>query len=240
MSRIFPDLHARLRVASIFLTIIPVFFGARFESLISHLLNTSSYSSYIVNPLWPGFTIATPDISNPMDPAATYMWPPALVPIIIYVVFMLLTVRDYLPKRTDLHGCSFKEKLIRLLPFYLYLIPSILFVFRWIMPWYLFWFAPLIVLFKNNKLAVGYLRQVTLVGLLYLLGIAVNWPYFIAGPLPSFMEHFPATMAETIGGLILLVILTCVAYFLWKLEIERREKKAILLREAEARGELII
>ena len=227
-------------LVSLFVTIIPVFFGVTFESLISHLLNTSSYSSFIVNPLWPGFAIATPDLSNPMNPAATYMWPPALVPIIIYVAFMLLTVRDYLPKRTDLHGCTIKEKLIRLVPVYLYLVPSILFVFRWIMPWYLFWFAPLIVLFKTSKLAVGYLRQVTLVGLLYLLGIAVNWPYFIAGPLPSFMEHFPATMAETIGGLILLVILTCVAYFLWKLEIERREKKAIMLREAEARGELII
>jgi hypothetical protein len=203
-------------------------------------LNTSSYSSFIVNPLWPGFTIATPDLSNPMNPTATYMWPPALIPIIIYVAFMFLTVRSYLPKGTDLHGYSIKEKLIRLVPFYLYLIPSVLFVFRWIMPWYLFWFAPLIVILKNDKQAIGYLKQITLVGLLYLLGIAANWPYFIAGPLPAFMEHFPASMTETIGGLILLVISTCVAYFLWKLEIERREKKAILLRDAEARGELII
>jgi len=226
--------------ASMFLTIVPVFFGARFESLISHLLNTSGYSSFIVNPLWPGFALGTPDLNNPMNPTAVYVWPPALIPIIIYAGFMCLTIRDYLPKRTDLHGCSFKEKLIRLLPFYLYLIPSILFVFRWIMPWYLFWFAILIVLFKSDKQAIGYLRQLTLVGFLYLLGIAANWPYFISGPLPAFMEHFPASMAEAIGGLILLVISTCVAYFLWKLEIERREKKAVLLREAEARGELII
>jgi hypothetical protein len=227
-------------LASMFLTIVPIFFGARFESLLYHLLNTSSYSSFIVNPLWPGLAIQTPDIYGSVDPNVVYMWPPALIPLIIYVGFMLLTMRNYLPKGTELAGKSRYEKLVCLVPFYLYLIPGILFIFRWIMPWYLFWFAPVIVLFKENKHAIGYLRQISLVGLLYLLGIAANWPYFIAGPLPAFMEHFPASASETIGGLILLVISTCIAYFFWKLEIERREKKAQLLRDAEMRGELII
>ncbi len=227
-------------LASLIVTIVPIFFGARFESLVSHLLNTSSYSSFIVNPLWPGLAVETPDMYGSVDPSVMYMWPPALIPLIIYLGFMLLTIKNYLPERAELAGKSNYEKLVSLIPSYLYLIPSILFVFRWIMPWYLFWFAPMIVLFKENKHAVGYLRQITLVGLLYLLGIAANWPYFIAGPLPAFMEHFPASASETIGGIILLVISTCIAYFFWKLEIERREKKALVLREAEMRGELII
>lgn len=226
--------------ASMFLTIVPALLGARFESLILHLLNTSGYSTFIVNPLWPGLAIATPDLISSVDPAASYIWPPALIPLMLYVGFMFLTIRDYLPKRSEFNGKTNFEKLACLVPFYLYLVPCTLFVFRWIMPWYLFWFAPLIVLFKKNREAIGYLRQVTLIGLLYLLGIVVNWPYFIVGPLPAFMEHFPASMAETIGGLILLGISTCIAYLFWKLEIERREKKTILLREAEARGELII
>jgi hypothetical protein len=227
-------------VASMFVTIFPVFFGANFESLVAHLTNEASYSTFIVNPMWPNLAVATPDMYGSIEPAAVYLWPPALIPVIIYAVFMILTFRNYLPKRTDLAGKSVYEKLVSLVPFYLYLIPAILFVFRWIMPWYLFWFAPVIVLFKKDSQALGYLRQITLVGFLYLLGIIASWPYFIAGPLPAFMEHFPASASETIGGLILLVISTCIAYFLWKLEIERREQKAIILREAEARGELII
>jgi hypothetical protein len=227
-------------LASMFVTIIPVFFGARFESLVSHLLNTSSYSSFIVNPLWPGLAFQTPDLYGSADPSVVYLWLPAIIPLIIYAGFMLLTIRRYLPTRAEFSSKTIYEKLISLIPFYLYLVPGILFVFRWVMPWYLFWFAPVIVLFKEDRHAVGYLKQIALVGLLYLLGIAANWPYFIAGPLPAFMEHFPASASETIGGLILLVISTCIAYFLWKLEIERREKKAILLRDADARGELII
>jgi hypothetical protein len=227
-------------LASMILTIFPVFFGARFESLLAHLLNTSSYSSFIVNPLWPGLALGTPDMYGSVDPSVVYMWPPALIPLILYIGFMLLTIHNYLPKRTELSGKSLHDKLVCFVPFYLYLIPSILFVFRWIMPWYLFWFAPVIILFKEDKQAVGYLRQITLVGLLYLLGIGANWPYFIAGPLPAFMEHFPASAAETISGLILLVISICISYFIWKIEIERREKKNQLRREAEMRGELII
>jgi uncharacterized membrane protein len=226
--------------ASMFVTIFPVFVGANFESLVAHLTNEASYSSFIVNPMWPGLAVGTPDMYSSVNPAAAYLWPPALIPMIIYAGFMLLTFRSYLPKRTEFAGKSIYQKLVSLLPFYLYLIPSLLLVFRWIMPWYLFWFAPVIVLFKEDSHAVGYLRQITLVGLLYLLGIAANWPYFIVGPLPAFMEHFPASASETIGGLILLVISTCIAYFIWKLEIERRERKAIILRDAEARGELII
>jgi len=227
-------------LASMFLTIVPVLFGARFESLLSHLLNTSSYSSFVVNPLWPGLTLETPDMYSSVDLSTVYLWPPALIPLIIYASFMLLTIRNYLPNKVEFSGKSIYAKLVSLVPFYLYLIPCILFVFRWIMPWYLFWFAPVIVLFKTNKHAIGYLRQITLVGLLYLLGIMTNWPYFITGPLPAFMEHFPASASETIGGVILLIISTCIAFFLWKLELERREKKAIILREAEMRGELMI
>jgi uncharacterized membrane protein len=227
-------------LASMFVTVFPVFFGANFESLFAHLTNEASYSTFIVNPIWPGLALGTPNMYGSADPSLTYLWPPALIPAIIYAVFVLLTFRNYLPNRTELAGKSIHEKLVSLIPVYLYLIPSLLLVFRWIMPWYLYWFAPVIVLFKDDSRALGYLRQTALVGLLYLLGIIVNWPYFIAGPLPAFMEHFPVSAAETIGGLILLVISICIAYFAWKLEIERRERKAITVREAEARGELII
>ncbi|MBN2228034.1 MAG: hypothetical protein JW779_00450 [Candidatus Thorarchaeota archaeon] len=226
-------------IISMFLTVFPVFFGASFDSLISHLFNLSSYSSFIVNPLFPGLAFSTPDLYSP-DPTASYVWIAALIPLIIYLSFLVLTIRRYIPKKEEFSDLSRIEKIRALIPLYLYLIPGSLFLFRWVMPWYLLWFGPVIVLFTKNEQAVGYLKQITLVGLLYVLGILVNWPYFITGPLPAFFTHFPASAPETIGGVILLSILMAVAYFLWKLEIDRRERKSVFVKEAEARGELII
>ena len=51
-------------IASMFVSVIPSFFGASFDSLISHFLNTSSYSVYIVNPMFPGLTWGTPNLST--------------------------------------------------------------------------------------------------------------------------------------------------------------------------------
>ncbi|MFX1482996.1 MAG: hypothetical protein ACFFCP_07390, partial [Promethearchaeota archaeon] len=67
-----------------------------------------------------------------------------------------------------------------------------------------------------------------------------NWPYFIAGPLPDFFEHFPLQWWMTLIGFIVSGILAAVAYKIWKWEFDRRERKAALVRESEARGELII
>ncbi|MHA1943265.1 MAG: hypothetical protein ACW96M_02610, partial [Candidatus Thorarchaeota archaeon] len=67
-----------------------------------------------------------------------------------------------------------------------------------------------------------------------------SWPYFIANPLPDFFEHFPLQWWMTMIGLLLIGILTGTAYRIWKWEFDRREKRAKIVREAEARGELII
>lgn len=222
--------------ASLIITVIPVFFGASFSSLISHLLNLSSYSPLVVNPMYPGLAFATPDLANSPN---TYMWLPSLLPVVIYAFFILSTFREFLPSKAEFTSKSIRGKLISLIPFYICLIPTILFIFRWIMPWYLYWFAPVVLLLKTDKHSMAYMKEVGLVGLLYLYGLAVNWPYFIIGPIPDFMVHFPYHWG-TIPGLILLGFLAAIAYGIWKLEIDRREKNAFRRREAEARGELLI
>lgn len=222
--------------ASMFMTVVPVFFGASFDSLISHLLNLSSYSPLIVNPMYPGLAFNTPDL---VSGQGSYLWIPALLPAIIYAFFILATFKIFIPPKSELAGKSIRAKLISLIPLYLYVVPIILFIFRWIMPWYLYWFAPVVLLFKKDEHAMAYMKQIALIGLLYLYGLAVNWPYFILGPIPEFMHHFPYNWG-TIGGLLLLCALAGVAYGIWKLEIDRRERKAIMYREAEDRGELII
>ncbi|TFG33068.1 hypothetical protein EU527_08850 [Candidatus Thorarchaeota archaeon] len=222
--------------ASMFITVVPVFFGASFDSLISHLLNLSSYSPLIVNPMYPGLAFSTPDL---MNPSTSYVWIPALLPLAIYAFFIMSTLRIFLPSKAEFTEKSIQKKLISLIPLYLYVSPIILFLFRWIMPWYLYWLAPIILLFKNDKHAMAYMRQIALIGLLYLYGLAVNWPYFILGPIPEFILHFPYNWG-TIGGLVLLGALAAAAYGIWKIETDRRERKSILIKEAEARGELII
>ena len=107
------------------------------------------------------------------------------------------------------------------------------------MPWYLFWMGIAIFLFENDDQAIGYLKHVTVVGLLYAFGVFCNWPYFVAGPLPDFLGHFPEGIA-TLGGAFLLVDVALVAIFVWRILLERKELRDKLIREAEARGELII
>ena len=222
--------------ASMIITVVPVFFGASFDSLISHLLNQASYSPLIVNPLYPGLAIGTPDL---ISGTGNYLWLPALLPVTIYAFFWLSTFRIFLPSKSEFSEKAIWQKFTSLIPLYLYAVPIILFPFRWVMPWYLYWFAPVVLLFKKDDQAMAYMKQVALIGLLYLFGLVVNWPYFILGPIPDFMVHFPYNWG-TIGGLFLLGALAALAYGIWKLEIDRRERKAIEFKEAEASGELII
>ncbi|MHA3963040.1 MAG: hypothetical protein AM325_005820 [Candidatus Thorarchaeota archaeon SMTZ1-45] len=226
-------------IVSMFATVIPSFFGASFESLISHILNTSSYSEYIVNSMYPGLIWGTPNLST--DPISYYWWLPAAIPLVIYVPFMIFTIRQYLPAKTDLEGKSLWQKILELKYFYLYLLPGILFVFRWVMPWYLYWLAPLVILFDSDKRASGYLKEMVVVGFLYAFGLLCNWPYFSGdpGPLRDFVGHFPLRVG-TFLGLILIGILAGMTYLLWKWEFDRRDRKIKLMKEAETRGELII
>jgi len=225
--------------ASMFISVIPSFFGASFESLIAHFLNTSSYSIYVVNPMFPGLTWETPNLTA--DPVTYGWWFPAAIPIIIYALFMVLTIRQYLPTKKDFEGKSIRLKLLELKPFYLYLLPGILFIFRWVMPWYLYWLAALVILFDNDEHAAGYMKELTVVGFLYTFGLVCNWPYFSSnpGPLIDFVGHFPLGEG-TIFGVSLIVILAGLTYVAWKWEFDRRDRKNELIQEAEARGELII
>jgi hypothetical protein len=169
----------------------------------------------------------------------TYVWPPALIPAIIYAVFMLYTIPLYLPKKAEFAAATWREKINSLKPLYVYLLPIVLFVFRWVMPWYLFWLGGMIVIYDDDEQAIGYLKQMTIVGLLYAFGVVCNWPYFISGPLPDFIAHFPFGW-WTLAGLFLLIAVTIVSYIIWKIEIDRMERRAQIIREAEARGELVI
>jgi len=225
-------------LASLFLTVVPVFMGASFDSLVSHMLNLSSYSPYIVNPMYPGLTLGTPILDNP---PASYIWPPAAIPLIIYAFFMLATFRIFLPSKVEFSEKSLLDKLRSLIPLYLYSFPFLLFfLFRWVMPWYLYWLGPVSLLFTKDEFSVAYMKQIALIGLLYLLGLVVNWPYFVSGPIPEFVKHFPQNWLDSIYGFILLSVLAAIAYVIWRWEFDRRERKAELVRAAEARGELII
>ena len=224
-------------LSSMVVTVIPVFMGASFESLVSHILNLSSYSTFIVNPMYPGLAIGTPILDSPPE---TYLWFPALIPLIIYSFFMIFTFRTFLPAKSEFKEKSLYQKVVSLIPLYLYAFPFILFfMFRWVMPWYLYWLGPVVLLFKTDTHAAAYMKQLALIGLLYLLGMIVNWPYFLSGPILEFVKHFPYNW-NSIYGFILLGVLAAGAFVIWRWAFDRREHNAEILRAAEVRGELII
>ncbi len=220
---------------SLLLTVIPFALGADFNSLLSHFLNQSSYSSYVVNGLYPGLFFNTPVTGS----AETYLWPPALIPLIIYLTFMLYTIDLYLPKKKDFLASSWKERIFLLKPLYIYLIPGVLFLFRWVMPWYLFWFALMVLLYENDEQASGYMKHITIVGFLYTFGVFCNYPYFVSGPLPEFINEFIFGY-QTMIALALILVLMSISYVIWRWDCERREAQQQIIRDAEARGELII
>lgn len=223
---------------STMLTVIPFMVGgARFDSLIQHFLNTSDYSTYIVNPMYPGLAFDTTNLiaSEP----ASYLWPPALIPLAIYVGFMLFTFDRYLPEKEEFRAASWWDRILLLKPLYLYMVPAVLFLFRWVMPWYLFWFGGLIFLFKKNEHAIGYLKEITIIGFVYTLGILANWPYFYHGPLPDFVANFPLGIFSLVP--LMLMIGVCIIVFgLWRWTINKQEEHTMKIREFEERGELVI
>ena len=225
-------------LVSLLVTIIPfTFLGANMESLVMHFLNAQDYSGgFIVNPMYPGFTIGTPDIAAGVG---TYVWLPAIIPFLIYAAFMLYTVPLYLPRWEDLKQGSLWDRLLHLKPLYLYCLPMVLFIFRWVMPWYLFWLGGMILLFDTDEQATGYLKEVTVVGFLYTFGAFLNYIYFMDGPLPDFFVNFPLGW-DTLWGFAAMAIGTAFAFVFWRWTFDRRERRATIIREAEERGELVI
>lgn len=223
---------------SLLITIIPFAIGTRFDSLLQHFLNTTEYSAYVVNPMFPGLAWETPDLVA--GSSTSYIWPPALIPLVVYAAFLLFTIHQYLPQKEALAAASWKQRILMLRPLYLYLIPGLLFIFRWVMPWYLFWFGCIIFLFDTNEHAVGYLKEITIVGFLYVLGVFANWPYFILGPLPDFLANFPLSFTESMGLILIMLGAIVASYILWKWSFNMRETRARQIREIEARGELVI
>jgi hypothetical protein len=226
-------------LASTLLTVIPfLFLSVDFSSLVNHFLNTSTYSSYVVNPMYPGLLTDSPIVEN-STVIGSYFWPPAIIPLLIYVAFMLFTIRLYLPGKEAFRNATMLERIHLLKPLYIYMLPAILFVFRWEMPWYLFWLAPAIFLFDRDEHRIGYIKELTIVGFMYGFGVIVNWPYFISGPLPDFMVHFPFGWL-TLLGLSGLIASAGITFGIWRWTFERRERKAAKVRVARARGELVM
>jgi hypothetical protein len=188
--------------------------------------------------MYPGLFTDSPIVEN-STVIGSYVWPPALIPVLIYAGFMLFTIRLYLPEREAFRNASLLGKITLLKPLYIYMLPAILFVFRWEMPWYLFWLGPAIFLFEKDEHKIGYLKELTIVGFLYAFGVVVNWPYFVSGPLPDFMVHFPFGWF-TLLGLSGLVITAGIAIGIWKWTVDRRKRKVTLVRDAKSRGELVM
>ena len=97
----------------------------------------------------------------------------------------------------------------------------------------------MIFLFDEDKHKIGYLKQITIVGFVYTFGVVLNYIYFVNGPLPDLLGHFPFGWV-TILGLAGIALGAAITFVIWRWTFNRREARAQLVGEAEARGELVI
>jgi hypothetical protein len=74
---------------------------------------------------------------------------------------------------------------------YFILLPSVFFLFRWIMPWYFFWLVPMAMVIDDKEDMKRYIKVIGLIAILYGLGIVLNIDYYMTSNLLiDLAEHF--------------------------------------------------
>ncbi|MBD3405193.1 MAG: DUF2029 domain-containing protein [Candidatus Lokiarchaeota archaeon] len=168
-------------VASIafFLTTISLFLpllitGVSNESLIAHLLNSSSYSDIITNPFYIGWVA-----QNPIS---------ILAPLVLFIAFLYCTLETKNWKGIPILQPRFRIQ--QPLAILLYLIPLGLVFLSWVLIWYYAWFFFSILLFEREINARKYRYILVGFAIAHIVGVLVNPGYFLVGPLQEFLNHF--------------------------------------------------
>ncbi|TXT54624.1 MAG: conserved membrane protein of unknown function [Candidatus Thorarchaeota archaeon] len=156
------------------LTLPLIFAGVSNESLVAHLLNSSSYSDIITNPFYIGWIF-----ENPLS---------ILAPLTLFIAFLYCVLET---KRW--RGIPIIQPKFRIqepMAVLLYLIPLGLVFLSWVLIWYYAWFITAILLFEREVNAEKY--RYILIGFVaaHIVGVIVNPGYFLTGPLEELLSHF--------------------------------------------------
>ncbi|MHA1907393.1 MAG: glycosyltransferase family 87 protein [Candidatus Thorarchaeota archaeon] len=148
--------------------------GVSYDTLLQHLLNSTTYASSISNPFYIGFVV-----TNPLS---------IIAPIALFIAFLycILETRTF-------HGFpipTLKLRTRRWQSIVIYALPMALILFSWVLIWYYFWFIIPVLYLQNEEDQSKY--RYIFIGILFahFLGIFLNLEYFLAGPILEFLGHW--------------------------------------------------
>ncbi|MFW9849814.1 MAG: glycosyltransferase family 87 protein, partial [Candidatus Thorarchaeota archaeon] len=135
--------------------------GLGYNTLIQHLLNTTSYATSISNPFYIGFVT-----TNPLSIIA----PAVLILSFIYSIFELRKLKGIPIPTLKLRTREWRS-------IFIFALPLVLIFFSWVLIWYYFWFIIPVLYFENEQDQSRY--RYIFIGLIlaHFIGVLVNLDY---------------------------------------------------------------
>jgi hypothetical protein len=160
--------------ACLFITYLPVLFsGVFYDSLIAHLVSSSQYAAFITNPFYIGLVQL-----NPFS---------AITPIILIIAFVYSIFEVRLKNSVPFPTRKLRVK--EWTTILLYGLPLILIFFSWVLVWYYSWFMIPVLFFKRNEDMSKYRIMIIAIWIAHIIGILINFSYFLEGPIAEFLAH---------------------------------------------------
>jgi len=148
--------------------------GQGYDALVSHLLNSRAYSPTITNPFYVGLVF-----QNPLSVLA----PLALVIGYLYCVL----------ETTRWHGIPVPLPRLRVRDWRaiaVFALPLLLMGVSWVLIWYYSWFVVPMFIIEDESSLERYPIMMASLWVAHIVGILVNLPYFLSGPIADFVSHF--------------------------------------------------
>jgi hypothetical protein len=160
--------------ACLFITYLPVLLsGVFYDSLVAHLLSSSQYAAFITNPFYIGLVQL-----NPFS---------AITPIILIIAFAYSIFEVRLKNSVPFPTRKLRVK--EWTTILLYGLPLILIFFSWVLVWYYSWFMIPVLFFKRNEDMSKYRIMIIAIWIAHIIGILINFSYFLEGPIAEFLAH---------------------------------------------------
>jgi hypothetical protein len=147
--------------------------GIGYDTLIQHLLSSTSYANTISNPFYIGFVGINPlSILAPLT-------------LILAFLFCILETRSF-------HGIPIPTLTLRTRRWQsilIFALPLVLILFSWVLIWYYFWFIIPLLYIQDEDDHARYRYMFVGILVAHFLGIFLNLEYFLSGPILEFLGH---------------------------------------------------